>query len=395
MATPLTSGSPDDQSDSSSIVYHHEPFEEFRSCVLAFALTDLWPSSSPDEITIDRLRGGGFNRIISLTRHHLDAGIDTKTQYVLRTPRFDAAQVESEVASVDFVRQHTRIPAPEMVAFDATDQNALGSPYAVQIRVAGADLHSCFPKLSHIDRCKVAQELGNIYRQMLAVRSSVAGRLALHPDHKRLGAPPHVAPLRLMDSQLPTPYRDFPMAESVHDLLATNFQAQKTRRLKWHPMDLLSPKLLDRFCQMASELDNRGWFVGVYCSIAHLDLAPRKILVNPTSDTQLSIISGVLDWDNAVLAPMFMSCAPPMWIWAWRDDEDEDERTANDEPPTAEGAQLKLAFEEAAGNDFARFAYEPAYRLARRLLRFAIDGMQSDEDFGDAEAMLQEWAGIH
>ncbi|KAH6983895.1 hypothetical protein EDB80DRAFT_875412 [Ilyonectria destructans] len=78
------------------------------------------------------------------------------------------------------------------------------------------------------------------------------------------------------------------------------------------------------------------------------------------TDTQLSIISGVLDWDSAVFAPMFMSCAPPMWIWAWQDDEDEDERTANDKPPTSEGVRLKLAFEEAAGKDFAKFAYEPA-----------------------------------
>ncbi|KAH7150201.1 hypothetical protein B0J13DRAFT_620525 [Dactylonectria estremocensis] len=395
MSSPPATGSPNGQSDSSSIVYHHEPFDEFRSRVLVLALTDIWPSSIPDEITIERLRGGGFNRIIGLTRHHYDAGIDIQTQYVLRIPRFDAAQVESEIASVQFVRQHTNIPALEMVAFDATDQNALGFPYAVQVRVAGADLHSSFPKLSRADRCKVAQELGSIYRQMLALRSSVAGRLVLLPGQKCLGAPPYVAPLRLMDSQLPTPYGDSPMAESVHDLLVTNFQAQKARRLKWYPLDLLSPKLLDRFCLMTSELDDVGWFAGVHYSIAHLDLAPRNVLVNPTSDTQLPIISGVLDWDSAVLAPMFMSCAPPMWIWAWQDDEDENERTANDEPPTPEGVQLKLAFEEAAGNDFVRFAYEPAYRLARRLLLFAIDGIQSDEDFREAEAMLQEWAGIH
>ncbi|KAH7017145.1 hypothetical protein EDB80DRAFT_747407 [Ilyonectria destructans] len=303
MASPSTPREfSDDESDSSSIVYKHEPFVTFRSRVSALAVTSIWPGSVPDEITIERMRGGGFSRIIGLTQHHNSqtSQTDTKTQYVLRIPRFDAAHIENEVASVQFLRQHTNIPAPEVVAFDETDQNALGSPYAVQIRVDGTDLHSAFPKLSHIQRCRVARELGSA----------------------------------------------------------------------------------------------DGWFADTHYSLAHLDLAPRNILINPTLDVQTPIISAVLDCDNAVLAPMFMSCAPPMWIWAWNDDEDEDERTANDEPPTQEGVQLKLTFEEAAGPDYVRFAYKPAYRLVRRLLRFAIDGMRSNEDFEEAEAMLQEWIGI-
>ncbi|KAH8736182.1 phosphotransferase enzyme family-domain-containing protein [Ilyonectria robusta] len=382
----------DDDSDSSSIIYKHEPFVTFRSRVLALAVTSIWPGSVPDEITIERMRGGGYSRITGLTQHNSQT--DTKTRYILRIPRFDAAHIESEIASVQFLRQYTNIPAPEVVAFDETDQNALGSPYAAQIRVDGTDLHSSFPKLNHIQRCRVARELGSVYRQMLAVRSSVAGRLAFSNKHKRLSAPLYVAHLRLMDAQPPTPYTDSPMTESVHELLTANFQAQKAIRLKWWSTELLTPKFLDRFCDMASELEADGWFADTHYSLAHLDLAPRNILINPTLDVQTPVISAVLDCDNAVLAPMFMSCAPPMWIWAWNDDEDEDERTANDEPPTQEGVQLKLTFEEAAGPDYLRFAYKPAYRLARRLLRFAIDGMRSNEDFEEAEAMLQEWICI-
>ncbi|CEI60364.1 unnamed protein product [Fusarium venenatum] len=62
---------------------------------------------------------------------------------------------------------------------------------------------------------------------------------------------------------------------------------------------------------MASELEASGWFANQhYYSLAHLDLAPRNILVDPTSNK--AIISAILDWDSAILAPMFMSCAPPM-----------------------------------------------------------------------------------
>lgn len=83
-----------------------------------------------------------------------------------------------------------------------------------------------------------------------------------------------------------------------------------------------------------------------------------------------------------------------MWVWAWQDDEEEDELLANDDPGTAEGRELKALFEEAAGPVYVRFAYEPAYRLARRLVRFAVEGLRFNEDFREADVMLVEWAAI-
>lgn len=392
---------PDDESDSSSVVYDHEPFDTFRHRVLALALS-IWRDGKPDEFTIERLPGGGFNRIIGLTRRRINVQSNTSananTQYILRIPRFDAAQVDREVTVLQFLSQHTSIPAPKVIEFDETSDNVLNSPYTVQNRIAGVDLYSSFPNLSHKERCLVARELGGIFNQMLAVRSSMAGKLVLPGDHKKSEKTPiHVAPLGLTDPSLARPYGDDSAPpQSAYELLTSVFLARKADDLERCPSDTVGPELWDRFCRMTSELDAGGWLVDRQYSIAHLDLAPRNILVNASADAQqqLPIISGVLDWDSAVLAPMFMSCSPPLWIWAWQDDEDEDERTANDTPPTPEGQQLKMLFERAAGQDYMRLAYEPAYRLARRLVQFAIEGVRSNEDFKEAEAMLQEFSLI-
>jgi len=147
---------------------------------------------------------------------------------------------------------------------------------------------------------------------------------------------------------------------------------------------------------MAHELDADGWFCQVWYSLAHLDLAPRNIHVDEAAflDPLCIMITGILDWDGAVLAPCFLSCYPPLWIWDWRDDEDEDERAANDDPGTAQGRQLKMQFEEAARADYVRLAYGAPYRLARRLVRFAIEGVRSNEDYKEARAMLREWAQV-
>ena len=219
------------------------------------------------------------------------------------------------------------------MVFDETKDNALGSPYAVQNRIAGVDLYSNFPDLSHEEKCRVARELGGIFKQMLAVRSQRAGKLVMPTDDKSLTAPIHVAPWGSTDPKLVEPYSDSAASEPTHKLLTAIFHARKADDLKQCPSDTLGPKLMDQFCQMTLELEASGWFVDQYYSIAHLDLAPRNILVNRTADAHHPIISAVLDWDSAVLAPMFMSCAPPLWVWSWQDEEDEDERIANDIPP--------------------------------------------------------------
>lgn len=83
-----------------------------------------------------------------------------------------------------------------------------------------------------------------------------------------------------------------------------------------------------------------------------------------------------------------------MWLWAWNNEDEEDERLANNTPPTPGLRELKQLFEDAAGPTYRRFAYGAQYRLARRLLRFAIDGLQSNEDLTSAELLLDEWDGV-
>lgn len=376
------------------MVYDHEPFVTFASRVVELAVRSIWPGAAEDEIAVERMQGGGFNRIIGLDRHHRD-GSGRTTRHILRIPRFDSAQVGNDVAILRFLHQKSNIPAPEVVMFDEGDANALESPYAVQTRIQGVGLHSSFPNLGHAQKCRVARELGAVFNQMLSVGSSVAGKLVLPPEPAEKNAPVYVLPLGCEDAGLEKPYSDGEQFESTHDLLKGVFLARKASDEEKFSKGTVVTEHWDKFCQMTLELDAGGWLSDTRYSIAHLDFAPRNILVDPTSDTQAPIVTGILDWDSAVLAPRFMSCTPPMWIWAWQDDEDEDERLANDDPGTAEGRELKALFEEAVGGDYVRLAYEPVYRLARRLVRFAVEGLRFNEDFREADAMIEEWAVIY
>lgn len=173
--------------------------------------------------------------------------------------------------------------------------------------------------------------------------------------------------------------------------LSKIFKEHRAANLRDYPGDTFETEFWDQFISMTEELDNDGWFWDVYYCLWHLDLAPRNILIYEIPTVLDPRISGILDWDSAVFAPNFMSSEPPMWIWAWNDNGLGHERTADHTPPTEEGRELKSHFKDVAGPEYLRYAYSPAYRLARRLFRFAIDGIGSNEHYREAETMLEEW----
>ena len=423
----------DEESESSSVEWEHEPFESFQIKVLDFALT-LWNGLDRDDIEVHRMHGGSYNRVIGISikaapekvKHvtsivqypsfsstiHIggipietDSEQDNSMDYILRIPRprprfWCDVRLDHDVAALLYVRRLENIPVPEIVAFDETSKNTLGEPYMVQRRLPGTDLNVTFPDLDHNQKIRVATELGQIFNRMLSKKNTAAGKLILPANVA--GADQQIdegslEPLFLIES--PTTDQLQPNL-TTKELLSRVFEERKVHELRRYPSGTVALWLMDQFTTMAKELHEDGWFGGNDISLCHLDFEPRNIMVDATRDAAQPIISGILDWDSAVLAPSFMSCAPPFWIWAWpdddddEDDDDEDERTANDVPPTEEGRFLKKSFEEAAGPEYVRYAYPSAYRLARRLVRFAIDGMHSNEQYKEANAMLKEWTEL-
>lgn len=272
------SPSSSDASDSSSVVYDHEPFATFCSRVRDLAV-GLWPNSNANDFRIERLGGGAFHRVIGLTQRQ--PGVE-EARYILRIPRFDSARVDDEIAALYYLSR-TTIPVPAVIAFDKTGDNALGLPYMVQTRIAGADLYSCFPALGHAQRMRTAHELGGVFSQMLETRSSIGGRFVLDGENGAVRIRPLSTPTEDDDNMAPE--------ESPCEWLLAQFSAKQA--------DDPTETLWSEFGQMTRDLDAGGWlnFRGLQYSLAHLDLAPRNILVDTTclSDPSQNLITGILD----------------------------------------------------------------------------------------------------
>lgn len=394
----------DGVSQSDSVFFNAEPFDTFLHRVRELVLTAVWPNATSEQVTVERMASGRFNRIIGISwnvdRHIL--------QHILRIPWYSGnGDIGDQVAPLKFVRQQTKIPAPTIIEYDCTSDNALGSSYMIQDRITGVSLHGMTTPVMNVPHAgwlKLAHELGEVYRQMLVVRSTAAGRLVLSSDG--LGSSIHVAPFGTSDRpSLAQPYAAAAPYQISSDAALALIKGQLDFRQQKHAANkpARSRNEYQDLFVMAQELAGAGYFNDLDCCLCHLEILPRNILVDPsiagTRNTG-SKIAAVLDWHSAILAPSFMACTPPAWLWSHddvSDNEDKehinelDESRYNLNPKTEESKVIKRVFDEAAGPEFVYYAYDPVYRLARRLFRFALGGVQSIDEYDAYRSMMLEW----
>ena len=387
-------------------------------------LTLVRPSK---EMIFEPMRGGSFNRVIGVTTIDEDK---TESRMVLRVARGDWAHPEHDATILQFVMKHAvfdgiPIPIPEIIAHDFTSDNPLGAPYLLQKRIAGSDLESktrSYPDLTHEQKKLFIKQFSKILLDLRSIEHPYAGKIDARIDktgeqiftvgpfplesesaqfiHKGLTTSPFY---ETRDFGVPEEVSDDPIIASYrakhrkpHFFLISQFGRERALNLIHNPSEILNNSIQDQLATVADQMNDFGCFTVFedeeaqpFC-LSHHDLDPRNIMVDIQEDGYPKI-TGILDWDLAMFAPKWVHCQPPMWIWNWLDGESEDQRKANDNPPTEEQKELKELFEECVGSEFNVYAYHTAYRLARQLFRFSLSGIHCNQQYTDAEALIEEW----
>ena len=367
----------------------------------------------PEIPIVEHLHRGGFNHITAV---RLPSSYDKEgyRDLIIRVPKEDYSKPDDQVAMLTYVRNLTSIPIPDVVASDFTCDNVLKKPYVIQQRIPGVDLESVWDDLSHPQRCTVAKAIGNVINSLLSAESPNPGVIE--------------ASKSLSDSKHPVvvPWKlESPGGRIVHELepdetISANTTQVRTRTFnfftdylkRWRKEALASnlgepheeTDLYDDMLKLTEEMDDLGLFKPDVNCLCHLDLHnPRNIMVKIDSDDSIEI-TGILDWDEAVVAPKFVNCHPPGWLWGYNKDDEVDERGllpwpyelegANKEPSSPEQQELKRLFESHAGHEYSRLAYDASSRLIRCLFRIATEGLSSSWFFTAAESMVKEWKEI-
>lgn len=425
------------QSLASTLQYEQEPFDSYQTRVKALC-HEIWPPesraaaferrvssvskprildgarvkrfrrflfpSAEKEFLIERLAGGTYNRIVSITVKAF-GGNDPKN-FILRAPRPNMAWygcIEREVAILRYVRHNTTLPVADVISFDTTTKNPLESGYVIQSRLPGVPLHTIWDDLTHDQRCTIAQELGKVILALQKVKQSEPGvveaSLAEDGSQKFQIRPFDIKPLYNNDRKpkIPNDASDGKVAgwtQTPLEWFGTQFGRWLAYELLASPAQILYWDYQLQFVQAAKQMERFGYLGDGQNCLCHFDLAARNILVQILPNGSPSI-TGIVDWDSAAFAPTFVSCAPPFWLWSDEEYYDEGTFEPSMKPSTPELEEIKEMFEEVVGFDWEWFAYQPGFRMARELFDFARHGNQDGSATKRAQRLLKEWAALY
>ncbi|KAG8528443.1 uncharacterized protein KY384_007361 [Bacidia gigantensis] len=360
------------------------------------------------EPVIERMCGGDYNRITGITLpRHPNLPCD---RLILRKPREpNFGHPDRDEALLNFLREKSSIPVVQSIAHDFSSDNPLESPYVIQKRIPGESLEQMWPSLNQEQRSTIACEVGAMFRTLFTLQSPVTG-IADVPSSDETGSL-NVIAFELMDGcggLIKDPGRtDLMKLRESPNYKESTRSFFETQIARWRAHDVRrnlseeapSVQLWDKMLDIVREMDTANIFLQDSNCLCHTDLEPRNIMAETKSDGSIKI-TAILDWDEAVVAPNFVNCKPPLWLWRHETSEDTDEdidlwplesARGGEVPDTEDNRQLKQVFEESAGPEYVRMAYDQKYRLCRGLFALATRGLTCSDTWKAADAILAEW----
>ncbi|KAK3904907.1 phosphotransferase enzyme family-domain-containing protein [Staphylotrichum tortipilum] len=117
---------------------------------------------------------GTFNRLYSLTN---PAWGDKACIFRVSIPVEPFFKTESEMATMEYVRRHTTLPIPRVIAFSSSDDNELGYEWVLMEMMPGEPLRKLWPAMPDAARVAFFAELATHTKQLVALRFSQLGNI--------------------------------------------------------------------------------------------------------------------------------------------------------------------------------------------------------------------------
>ncbi|PVI02217.1 hypothetical protein DM02DRAFT_702354 [Periconia macrospinosa] len=387
----------------------YEPFEKYQHKVSELA-AQVFPNTH--QIIVERLGSGVDNRALGITvlarpankyvgffqrlleRSRID---NRRKQYALRVPRGNPEFVVQQVAVLRILAVKVPLlPIAEVVTWDSSENNVLGSPFMVQTRIQGQPLKKILHKLNSRQLQSVLKQLMNIRETLVRFQSPCAGEISeenILAPQSDIQVSKYYVPGRNVEMYKDWKPRTWP-AFPQDALTVLIEQCERWREHHQLVHDYAYDYLWDSFITMSKTLDKLGFLDGPF-SLEHGDLGDQNILATIKEDTVE--ITGVIDWDYARFVPRFVAYRAPflMWVDEKMDWVGEDIVPATHEPESVKLQLLKQYFETHASEEWKRFAFAPEAILGRQMFHVLMRGLYASWEVDQAEAILKEWDELH
>jgi aminoglycoside phosphotransferase (APT) family kinase protein len=375
-------------STTSTDIYNQDSYENFAPKVINL-LHNIDVDANPQpsnyhsavspmhsHVEVYRMAGGAYNRIIG-------ANLPDGTACVVRIPRLsenqDVPEVADQAALLCYVAKS--LPVPPVLKYDTSYLNSIGSAYMIQGLVPGVPLEDVYANMSATEKAQVVTEVIGVMKKMDDMTFPGMGLLKASPAAPGV----RLAPWK--------PDKDdgvYIPPTTISGFLSQRFKSHGAECLRRDPtpgQDAIFTRGLAPLADRLTQKRDSNPRIRLY----HNDFEPRNILVNRNSEGAY-VVTAVLDFDCACAAPAEVAQVLPHWLWTWNAAErDGDACLANETPKDPQALALKQQFDVEIEQVFPGFwEFWRTNTALRELLRFAIEGIDSNEGFARAEKFITD-----
>jgi len=376
--------------------YGEEPFETFQEKVRNL-LSRLWPWLPSSNYILERIKGGGYNRIVSIKVFEdfledftaWDKRQGTASSYILRIPRYAfLSDVQYEVTILKFASRHINHKVPKVIQFDTSDRNPLGRTWMLQERLPGRPLCNLYGFLNIEQKQSAVRCVSALLLDIFNITSKYAGIISKkNTDYDFVHEVKVNQILVPWDLEGGVPDANPAVPQTTRDFLLSLCRRQYDVHRSDNNHEYNS--VWNGFETVIDKMSMRG-FLPVEDSFhfCHGDFQPRNILVEIVDDSSIRI-TGIIDWDRACFGPKFVATTSPYFFWAHHDSREDEEEQALYVPTMESKATLKRIYEESVGSEFLRASYDPVYVLARKMYQILRSGID-EERLSIAKTIIQK-----
>jgi hypothetical protein len=280
--------------DSEDSWYMEAPPLNLNYDALKHVATHFLPGSHGACIDISTLQRGTFHEIRVL---HFEDGWTCIGRFTREAEPL--AKVESELATLEYVRKHTTIPAPEVYLTNHSDNNCVGAPFVLMERMHGVPLDDIWEDLSLDHKLDSLKQLAGIHGQLASQKFDTIG--SLRPDGS-------VGPL-LDQVQWWQPLGELPFGNTSDYINSYLKEDNPDRRASARA---LYPAIKEKLSEHLEQNAGNPTLNAPY-RLIHPDLNFRNLLVTQEVGMPPKIC-GVIDWDWSYTGLLYFLCEYPLSI---------------------------------------------------------------------------------
>ncbi|OJD28391.1 hypothetical protein ACJ73_00200 [Blastomyces percursus] len=134
---------------------------------------------------IDKMEGG-FSKVFLMKKKNGSEVIAKIPCHIAGPPTLTTA---GEVGALEYIRKHTSIPVPRVLAWSSNNSNAVGAEYIIMEKAAGVPLFQVWGSMTEFDQLQLIRNLTQIEAQLSAIHFPAYGGLYYRTDIEQPNKP--------------------------------------------------------------------------------------------------------------------------------------------------------------------------------------------------------------